>query len=202
MPIVQLGQSVINGPQLAVTVLQRVVHLSQSVRVSFNQMMLEYTHVQLLTVVVTLEAIAQKLLLLVSIIILICYLELLTIVIMTTGIGMYVEHSRYITGKAVKNNSLIVDQSCGRFCKIDVQCHSNSTSQSVGYYLFPNGNTVYSDSDHYDYYIDRYGYGGVRIRDSYGRSPDIWGIFICKIPDSNGNILEASIGIYSSMPSV
>ena len=115
---------------------------------------------------------------------------------------MYVEYSHYIRGKAVKNNSLIVDRSCGSFCRINVHCHSNSTSRSVGYYLFPTGHTVYSNSDIYDYYVDRYGYGGVRIRDSYGNVPDIWGIFICKIPDSNGNTLEASIGIYSSMPSV
>ena len=122
--------------------------------------------------------------------------------LMNTGIGMYVRYSEYINGMAVKNNSLIVQkQSSCRYCKVDIYCYSNSSSQNVGYYLSPNGGRVYSNSDYYDYTIQRTGYGGVRMHNYYDYTPDIWGIFTCQLPDSEGNTLETSIGIYSSMPS-
>ena len=35
---------------------------------------------------------------------------------------------------------------------------------------------------------------------SHYNTPDIWGIFTCQIPDSEGNNVETSIGIYSSKP--
>ena len=121
---------------------------------------------------------------------------------MNAGIGIYVQYSQYINGMAVKKNSLIVQkQSSCRYCKVDIYCFSNSSSQSVGYYLFPNGGRVYSDSDYYDYTIQRTGYGGVRMRSYRTSTPDIWGMFTCILPDSVGNTLETNIGIYSSMPS-
>ena len=122
--------------------------------------------------------------------------------LMNAGIGMYVQYSEYINGMAVKNNSLIVPthSSC-RYCKLDMYCFSNSSSQSVGYYLFPNGGRVYSDSNYYRCYVERYGYAGVRLRNYRYNTPSVWGIYTCQLPDSEGNMLETNIGIYSSMPS-
>ena len=103
---------------------------------------------------------------------------------------------------AVANNSLIVQKSSScSYCKVDVFCYSNSTSSNTGYYIFPNADRISSDSRRYDYTVDQRSYSGVRIRSYSSRTPDIWGIFTCEIPDSEGNTVETSIGIYSSMPS-
>ena len=83
-------------------------------------------------------------------------------------------------------------------------CHSNSTSQSVGDYFYPDGYTTYSDSIP-SYYIitmctelDMLVFGYVNVIHIHPLS----GVSsFCKIPDSDGNTLEVSIGIYSSMPS-
>ena len=101
---------------------------------------------------------------------------------------------------AVTNNSLIVQRSRCYYCKVNVYCYSNSTSVNTGYYIFPNGGRI-SDSRYYDYTVDQRSYSGVRIRSYRYDTPDIWGIFTCEIPDSEGNTVETSIGIYSSMPS-
>ena len=121
--------------------------------------------------------------------------------ILKTGAGFYVASSYYLNNVAVTNNSLIVQKSSCYHCKVDVYCYSNSTSSSTGYYIFPNNDRKSSDSHHYSYTVDQQTYSGVRIRSYYWNTPDIWGIFTCEIPDSEGNTVETSIGIYSSMPS-
>ena len=119
------------------------------------------------------------------------------------GAGIYVDDSYHVNNLAVNNNSLIVQKpnSC-YYCKIDIYCYSNSTSSSVGYYKFPTNQRVDSDGRHYDYTIGRINPSGIRIRSYSTRTPDVWGIFTCELPDSEGNTVETSIGIYSSMPSI
>ena len=111
------------------------------------------------------------------------------------------QYSQYLDHSAVVNNSLIVQKSgtC-RYCKVDVYCHSDSTSEDVGYYVLPNGREEYRTTTYY-YSIGRVGYAGVRIRSYSSHTPTIWGVFTCVIPDSEGNTIEISIGIYSSLPS-
>ena len=122
--------------------------------------------------------------------------------ILHTGVGFYVDDSYYLNNMAVANNSLIVQKSSScSYCKVDVYCYSNSTSTSAGYYIFPNDVRQYSISDYYDYIVDRQSYSGIRIINYASNTPDIWGIFTCELPDSVGNTVETSIGIYSSMPS-
>ena len=118
-----------------------------------------------------------------------------------TGAGFYVSSSYYLNNVAVTNNSLIVQKSSCYYCRVAVYCYSNSTSSTTGYYIFPNGHRRSSDSRHYDYTVDQQSYSGVRIRSYRHDTPNIWGIFTCEIPDSDGNTVETSIGIYSSMPS-
>jgi hypothetical protein len=60
MPTMLWEVSVISGLPLAIAVLLAAAHLNQSMTIHFNQLMLVYTHVKLLTVLVTLEVIAQK----------------------------------------------------------------------------------------------------------------------------------------------
>ena len=121
---------------------------------------------------------------------------------LNTGVGFYVSSSNYLNSVAVANNSLIVRKSSSCYnCRVDVYCYSNSTSSSAGYYIFPNYHRKSSDNDHYDYAINRQTHSGIRIHSSGSQNPDIWGIFVCELPDSEGNTVENSIGIYSSMPS-
>ena len=121
------------------------------------------------------------------------------------GSGIYVQSSQDITNTAVVNNSLIVQRSICYYCSenvIDLYCYSNSTSQSVGYIEFPNGGRYYS-SQYYYYYPERQTYSGIRLYGTKSRyqSIGIWGIFTCELPDSEGNTVKTSIGIYSSTPS-
>ena len=92
----------------------------------------------------------------------------------------------------VANNSLIVKKSY-----MGVYCYSNSTSTNIGCYIFPDSVSQYSNSYH-DYIIQRQTNSGVHLHSSYGAN--MWGIFTCEIPDSEGNTVETSIGIYSSEP--
>ena len=122
--------------------------------------------------------------------------------IIKTGAGFYVASSYYLNNVAVTNNSLIVRRSSRcYYCLVAVYCYSNSTSSSTGYYIFPNGGRISSHSHYHSYTIDQQTYSGVRIRSYSYNTPSIWGIFTCEIPDSEGNTVETSIGIYSSMPS-
>ena len=120
-----------------------------------------------------------------------------------TGAGIYVSSSYYVNRLAVSNNSLIVPKPTTCYdCKVNVYCYSNSTSSSVGYYKFPNNQRRYSDNNYYDFKVGRINPSGIRIR-SYGYgAPDIWGIFTCELPDSEGNTVETSIGIYPSRQSM
>ena len=67
--------------------------------------------------------------------------------------------------------------------------------------MLPNNARRYSESSYYYYNIFREGYSGIRLRNYGYNQPSYFGISTCELPDSEGNTLETSIGIYSSMPS-
>ena len=119
------------------------------------------------------------------------------------GIGIYVSTSNYHNYVGVANNSLIIRESssCSR-CSIDLYCYSNSTLSSAGYIIFPNGGRVYSDSSYYSMSVFRTSPSGINMYNRYYYYPGYYGIYTCELPDSEGNTLEASIGIYSSTPSM
>ena len=128
--------------------------------------------------------------------------------ILIIGPGLYIQSSVYVDQQAVLNNSLVVPRSSscgGYYCTdtvLDLYCYSNSTSSSVGYYMYPNGNR-YSSSQYYYYTVIRQSYSTIRLYGTTSRyySLGIWGIFTCELPDAEGNTVETSIGIYSSQPS-
>ena len=128
---------------------------------------------------------------------------------MIIGSGLYIQSSVYVNQQAVLNNSLVVprSRSCSNYyCSetvLDLYCYSNSTSSSVGYYMYPDGNR-YSSSDSYRYTVVRQSYSTLQLYGASSRyygSMSIWGIFTCELPDAEGNTVETSIGIYSSSPS-
>ena len=116
------------------------------------------------------------------------------------GGGIYVQYSQEFYYRAVTNNSLIVQRGSS-YDRVDIYCCSNSTSQSVGYYDFPDGSRVSDDYNYYYYTVSQESYGCIRLGSYRYYTPYISGIFTCQIPDSVDNIIEISIGIYSSMPS-
>ena len=125
----------------------------------------------------------------------------------STGGGIYVDSSRYIDDEPISNNSLVVLSSYCQHCgsqALDIYCFSNATSASSRYYRFPDRHR-YSTSQ-YNYEVSQQSYSGTRIHvcsayNYYCHYPSIWGIFTCEIPDSEGNTIQTSVGIYSSMPS-
>ena len=116
-----------------------------------------------------------------------------------TGAGIHVEESLFHNNSAMHNNSVIVKKSCYN-CKVKFYCYSNSSSSNVGYVQFPTGSLRYNDSDYYQWEITRINPSGIRVRSYQDTDPNSWGIFTCRLPDSNGNIIETSIGVYSRMP--
>lgn len=118
-----------------------------------------------------------------------------------TGGGIYVANSEYYKNKSVPNNDLtVVDYSCYHYCrKIDIYCYSN-TSSSYGYINFPNGDSTNDNSYFYGMVVSSLSASGIRTRNYEGYDPDLWGVYTCQIPDSQGRTLKMNIGIYSSMP--
>ena len=123
--------------------------------------------------------------------------------ILNAGAGLYVVDSRSNPNKVVPNNTFIVGRYWSSWRRsyyaYDVYCYSNSTSSNVGYYLFPNGGKYYSGYNNVQ--TLRQTPSGIRLHFS-SSSGGYWGIFTCQIPDSNGNTVETSIGIYSSTPGI
>ena len=119
----------------------------------------------------------------------------------SSGSGLYVQRSYYISSSAIANNSYIV-RGTSSSSYINVYCYSNATSGGTGYFKYPNGVRQYSTSNYHYYRIEQLSYTGVSIsRSSSWSSPNIYGIFTCEVPDSRGVTVETSIGIYSSRPS-
>ena len=121
-----------------------------------------------------------------------------------TGAGIYVSTSTYITSSAVANNTYVVplSQSCRtcnyrcwsyseRACtQLSLYCYSNSTSSSIRYLVWPSG----------DRYLSQQSPGGLHIHNNFNHRP-YGGVYTCRMPDSNDNIIEMSIAMYTSQPS-
>ena len=113
------------------------------------------------------------------------------------------DESRYYDDRAVANNTMIVQKSHScYYCRIVFYCYSNSSSSDVGYIRLPSNSLVYNDGSSYYWEVYRQSPSGMRVRNYYHYGPYSWGILTCEVPDSNGNSLEISAGVYSSMPSM
>ena len=99
------------------------------------------------------------------------------------------------------NNSMIVADlsncwTCSR--DIDVYCYSNSTFSNVGYVVTKCGGKIYNAIVNYGVNVSRVNPSGIQIKIyNYSSSYyDCFGMFTCELPDSEGNTLEASFGVY------
>ena len=119
------------------------------------------------------------------------------------GAGIYVKGSSFHNNFGIYNNSVIVKKSSScYYCRVVFYCYSNSSSSNVGYVQFPTGSLRYNDSDYYHWEITRTNPSGMRVRSYQDNIPYSWGVFTCRLPDSNGKIIETSIGVYPRMPGI
>ena len=120
----------------------------------------------------------------------------------------YVKNSFSHKNTAVANNSLIVADlyNCGSCSgNVDVYCYSNSTLSNVGYVITSGTNRINNTTTNYGVSMFRVNPSGIQIKitnNIYRYRYYYTGIYTCELPDSEGNTLEASIGIYESLPSM
>ena len=111
-----------------------------------------------------------------------------------TGAGIYVSSSYRVTDSAVPNNTALrfTSHYCNN-CRVSFYCLSNSTvteyRPSVWYSygrLYPNTteNYVTVTESATGLFVHNYRYERQR------------GMYICDIADSNGNIIQLSVGVY------
>ena len=108
--------------------------------------------------------------------------------------------SRYLNNSHVANNSMI-SLKTGSII-FSFYCYSNSSSSSVGYLRYPNGNAYYSEQ--YDVYVNRVNLSGIQVYNTRYYDPNYYGIYTCELPDAEGNTIYTAIGIYSynSLPTL
>ena len=79
-------------------------------------------------------------------------------------------------------------------CPVVFYCFSNSMSSGVGELILPGG-TTHHDTDSSQLLVERLPFSTLRVQVS--NSQPITGLFTCRLPDSNGNTMETTIGLYS-----
>lgn len=117
------------------------------------------------------------------------------------GAELYVDQSSNYNTRLVANNSIIVHcdsltMNCVR--EVEVYCYSNTTLEEneAGGVTFPNG-ISYSTTQLNSQYTVRKLHSAVNL---VVKTRLNQGIYSFMLPDSNGNILHLSVGIYESYP--
>ena len=111
-----------------------------------------------------------------------------------TGAGIYVSSSERVTGSAVPNNTALqfTSDHCNN-CRVLFYCLSNSTvteyRPSVWYYY----GRLYPNTTENDVTVTESGTGLFVHNNRYERQG---GMYVCDIADSNGNIIQLSVGVY------
>ena len=112
------------------------------------------------------------------------------------GGGIFVEGSQYINSKPGANNTALrfKTSSC-YYCQVNVYCYSSATSAIVSVVL-PDGNEQFTGR-YSTYIIEQVSPSGLHFKNSRYYNPP-QGIYTCRMPDSDGNTLEMSFGLYYS----
>ena len=121
-----------------------------------------------------------------------CPVSLLSIII-HVGSGMYLDSHGYFL-----NNSIVIAYSGYSCYSRKLYCYSDSSWYDIGHVRAYNGRT--SSSYHNYLSVSRQNPAGLLLQ--YRTCNNLHpGIYTCEIPDSNGQITESSIAVYSSTPS-
>ena len=116
--------------------------------------------------------------------------------IFSEEIMVYVAKSYDHEDVIVANNSAVLYHpgSCLN-CPVVFYCFSNFTSSGVGELILPDGTTHHHNTDSSQLLVKRLPFSTLRVQVS--NSQPITGLFTCRLPDSNGNTMETTIGLYS-----
>ena len=95
---------------------------------------------------------------------------------------------------SMANNSGITIDSRSRI--IDFVCYTNSSDSNVRYIILPD-NKQYDDTEQ----IRRLSPSGIEFNNTNTRLQVNTGIYTCRLPDSNGKILDFNLGVYTSSSS-
>lgn len=109
------------------------------------------------------------------------------------------QRGSYYPSTSASNNSIVLSSltCCHR---VELYCYSNSTTESEKYLIWPDGTRLQPDRCHYcEMCISRRFPSGMYIY-SYSSYHPGTGIYTCQLQDSNGNLIDISFGVYSSMP--
>ena len=116
-----------------------------------------------------------------------------------TGAVMFSVQSKNYKNQLIANNSFIVHNdpySCSSDdCFTEIYCYTNSSLMSAGEIIFPDGN-VYNYSGYVMTTMVEFLGSAIHLVVSNADSSE--GIFTFVIPDSNGNMVHLSFGLYSS----
>ena len=105
------------------------------------------------------------------------------------GGGIFVVESRSHKNVALANNSMVTINSQ----IIDFVCYTNSSDSDGGYIILPN-NMQYNDTEQ----VRRISPSGIQFQNNNNRLRISTGIYTCRLPDSNGKILDFNLGVYTS----
>ena len=107
---------------------------------------------------------------------------------------MHVAESYDKEDTILSNNSAILyhPPSCSD-CLVEFYCISNSTLSGIGDLVLPDGSIVHTDSSGLS--VERLPFSTLHIQVS--NSQAVTGLYTCRLPDSNGNSLETTIGLYN-----
>ena len=132
------------------------------------------------------------------------HFPLLTISTHSLGAILYVENSLNYRGFIPVNNSIIFHYpaSCSG-CVVDFFCFSNSTLSGVGEVVLPDGSILWNGTSfNGNITVERLPFSTLRVQVPISsnltfRMSHNGGIFTCRLPDTNGDIQERSIGVYT-----
>ena len=107
---------------------------------------------------------------------------------------MHVAESYDKEDTILSNNSAILHHPPSCYdCLVEFYCISNSTLSGIGDLVIPDGSIHHTDSSGLS--VERLPFSTLHIQVS--NSLAVTGLYTCRLPDSNGNSLETTIGLYN-----
>ena len=113
------------------------------------------------------------------------------------GAGIYISNSERISTLSVPNNTALQFTSnyyC-RNCRLSFYCLSNSTSHDYNPSLWYRYGRMYPNTTQNRVTVSQYISGLYIHNDNYGIQS---GVYTCDIADSNGRLIQLSIGAYEN----
>ena len=117
-------------------------------------------------------------------------------ILVFAGAGIYVQQSELISNSSVPNNTALEFTSsyCSN-CRLSFYCLSNATATDYQPSVWYSYGRVYPGNSDYYIVVAETSSGLHIYNNNHNREV---GIYTCEVADSNNNIIQLSIGAYSS----